>query len=85
MVGESLSKTEKFKIMQRFKLRHLTKKWAITIRGLMRQKKGKNKNFRDIYRDISDFKNACERRKELRKLRERGSCQYQQMLSSKGV
>jgi len=29
--------------------------------------KSKIKNVGDIYRDISDFKNACESRKELRK------------------
>jgi len=30
--------------------------------------KSKNKTVGDIYRDISDFRNACERTKELRKL-----------------
>ena len=47
--------------------------------------KSKNKNVGDIYRDVSDFSNACERRKELRKLRETGCFKYQRMLSLQGV
>ena len=47
--------------------------------------KSKNKNVGDIYRDISDLSNACERRKELRELRERGCFKHQHMLSLQEV
>jgi len=47
--------------------------------------KSENKIVGDIYRDISDFENVCECRKELRKLREKGCFKHQLMSSLQEV